>query len=139
MKWRLAKVIELLFGGDGVARVAVLKTVRSDKASSKKVCLLPLKVVVTQPQQLIYVLIRSLILIASRKLSLSISHFCIPAFLWPALGWLSRCKISTNSDLDIKCTLVSPDVLSFANILLTSIKEPDIRIFNFAITNNKAY
>jgi len=30
--------------------------------------------------------------------------------LGPAFGWLSLCKVSTNSDLDIKRTLVSPAV-----------------------------
>jgi len=38
MKWPLARMIELLFGGDGVARVTVL-----NKAAVNKLCLLPLK------------------------------------------------------------------------------------------------
>nr|XP_044251206.1 LOW QUALITY PROTEIN: uncharacterized protein LOC108070124 [Drosophila takahashii] len=44
MKWPLARVIELLFGGDGVARVAVLKTASGvTKRAVNKLCLLPLK------------------------------------------------------------------------------------------------
>jgi len=44
MKWPLASVIELLFGGDGVARVAVLKTASGvTKRAVNKLCLLPLK------------------------------------------------------------------------------------------------
>jgi len=44
MKWPLAKVIELLFGGDGVARVAVLKTASGvTKRAVIKLYLLPLK------------------------------------------------------------------------------------------------
>jgi len=40
----LARVIELLFGGDGVARVAVLKTASGvTKRAVNKLCLLPLK------------------------------------------------------------------------------------------------
>jgi len=43
MKWPLARVIELLFGGDGVARVAVLKTASGvTKRAVNKLCLLPL-------------------------------------------------------------------------------------------------
>jgi len=43
MKWPLARVIELLFGGDGVARVAVLKTASGvTKREVNKLCLLPL-------------------------------------------------------------------------------------------------
>jgi len=33
------------------------------------------------------------------------------AFLGPAFGWLTLCKISTNSHLDIKRSLISPAVL----------------------------
>jgi len=44
MKWTLARVIELLFGGDGVARVAVLKTASGvTKRAVNKLGLLPLK------------------------------------------------------------------------------------------------
>jgi len=44
MKWPLARAIELLFGGDGVARVAVLKTASGvTKRAVSKLCLLPLK------------------------------------------------------------------------------------------------
>jgi len=84
MKGPFARVIELLFGGDGVARVAVLKTASGvTKLAVNKLCLHPLKddvetqasnggaCRVTQPQQLIN-LIRSLTLIASRKVALSI-------------------------------------------------------------------
>jgi len=44
IKWALARVIELLFGGDGVARVAVLKTASGvTKRAVNKLCLLHLK------------------------------------------------------------------------------------------------
>jgi len=44
MKWPLARVIEFLFGGDGVSRVAVLKTASGvTKRAVIKLCLLPLK------------------------------------------------------------------------------------------------
>ncbi|XP_070068033.1 uncharacterized protein [Drosophila takahashii] len=44
MKWPLVRVIELLFGGDGVGRVAVLKTASGvTKRAVNKLCLLPLK------------------------------------------------------------------------------------------------
>jgi len=44
MKWPLARVIELLFGEDGVARVAVLKTASGvTKRAVNNLCLLPFK------------------------------------------------------------------------------------------------
>jgi len=44
MKWPLARVIELLFGGDGVAQVAVLKTASGvTRRAINKLCLPPLK------------------------------------------------------------------------------------------------
>jgi len=44
IKWLLARVIELLFGGYAVARVAVLKTASGvTKRAVIKLCLLPLK------------------------------------------------------------------------------------------------
>jgi len=44
MKWLLDRVLELLFGGDGVARVAVLKTASEvTKRAVNKLCLVPLK------------------------------------------------------------------------------------------------
>jgi len=45
MKWPLARVIELLFVGEGVARVAILMTASGvTKREVNKLCLLPLKV-----------------------------------------------------------------------------------------------